>query len=432
MLRYLGNLWVTLGAKRATPQACRHIRGESEASTITTVSAPDKRNPVQSNSTPNRCIAAAASSPDSLEPLSTTSLLFRRMPLFSGHNRSASSTSAQQNAQHPSQGAATGLFQAAQALGSIGAPTGNLRTATSGTTTAGTDALYSPSSIIQNQSTGSQSAQSPNHTLAQANPASNTKTSSPATRDAQQFETPRRPPVYSRQSDELHLTESSNTAQRGPASPRDYLVAGPPKINLEQSTPETSKYQSGNTLPGALQSGGTNRAPPISLNTAHVVPTVPSTMSQDPFATPIRSANQNLSHNYSRSSPSTGYDGQNYTPYSSTPGGSELPQYQTPNTSKYAPGQQRTVSNTPLGLADIRPRADSNLSESLPGANPYSYDGANAVPTNSNYLAPWAIYAFDWCKWPAHNNDAGKVAVGSYLEDGHNFVSHVEHRHGLC
>jgi WD repeat-containing protein 68 len=58
----------------------------------------------------------------------------------------------------------------------------------------------------------------------------------------------------------------------------------------------------------------------------------------------------------------------------------------------------------------------------LPGANPYSYDGANAVPTNSNYLAPWAIYAFDWCKWPAQNHDAGKVAVGSYLEDGHNFV----------
>ena len=93
---------------------------------------------------------------------------------------------------------------------------------------------------------------------------------------------------------------------------------------------------------------------------------------------------------------------------------------------KYVPGQQRNVSNTPLGLADIRPRADSNLAEGLPGANPYSYDGATSQPTNSNYLAPWAIYAFDWCKWPAHNSDAGKVAVGSYLEDGHNFVSSQE------
>ncbi|ERS97833.1 WD repeat-containing protein 68 [Sporothrix schenckii 1099-18] len=79
------------------------------------------------------------------------------------------------------------------------------------------------------------------------------------------------------------------------------------------------------------------------------------------------------------------------------------------------PGGSR---NTPLGLADIRPRADSSLSDGFPGG----YDQANAQPGSSNYLAPWALYAFDWCKWPSTGNGAGKLAIGSYLEDGHNFI----------
>lgn len=79
------------------------------------------------------------------------------------------------------------------------------------------------------------------------------------------------------------------------------------------------------------------------------------------------------------------------------------------------PGGSR---NTPLGLADIRPRADSSLSDGFPGG----YDQANSQPGTSNYLAPWALYAFDWCKWPSTGNGAGKLAIGSYLEDGHNFI----------
>jgi len=79
------------------------------------------------------------------------------------------------------------------------------------------------------------------------------------------------------------------------------------------------------------------------------------------------------------------------------------------------PGGSR---NTPLGLADIRPRADSSLSDGIPG----SYDLPNSQPGTSSYLAPWALYAFDWCKWPSQGNGAGKLAIGSYLEDGHNFV----------
>lgn len=79
------------------------------------------------------------------------------------------------------------------------------------------------------------------------------------------------------------------------------------------------------------------------------------------------------------------------------------------------PGGSR---NTPLGLADIRPRADSSLSDGFPGG----YDQSSSQPGTSNYLAPWALYAFDWCKWPSTGNSTGKLAIGSYLEDGHNFV----------
>jgi DDB1- and CUL4-associated factor 7 len=173
-------------------------------------------------------------------------------------------------------------------------------------------------------------------------------------------------------------------------------------------------------VPGSLQAGGSSRPAPPSIITAPNLPTISQSMSQDQYTTPSRTNTLSLSHNYSRSSPA-GYDGQGYVPFSTTPSGSE--QFPSPTGQKYIPqAQQRNVSNTPLGLSDIRPRADSSMSDGVPGANPYSYDGANSVPTNSNYLAPWAIYAFDWCKWPAQNNDAGKVAVGSYLEDGHNFV----------
>ncbi|KAM7223560.1 WD40-repeat-containing domain protein [Rhypophila decipiens] len=94
----------------------------------------------------------------------------------------------------------------------------------------------------------------------------------------------------------------------------------------------------------------------------------------------------------------------------------------SPTDNKYGPSssQQRNISNTPLGLADIRPRADSNLSDGLPGTPAYEF--ANAQPRTSSYMAPWALYAFDWCKWQPQGNGAGKVAIGSYLEDGHNFI----------
>ncbi|KAM3083945.1 hypothetical protein ACMFMG_001945 [Clarireedia jacksonii] len=299
------------------------------------------------------------------------------MPFDSFHIHSHSHSSSQQNVAHG--GAAAGIIQAAQNLGSFGLP-----------------ALSSAAG----QSTPATTTHASNSTM--------TSTSNNATMNQlQPYETPRR----MRHPDEAQTNMAS---QRGPLSPRDY-GQGVPRIKPEEVTPEPAQYPNTAQLPGPLQPG---RPSAISTNTAPSVPTMP----HDQYSTPSRTSNMGLSHNYTRSSPA-GFDSQGYGQFqATTPGGTEQSQFSTPS-QKYTPQpSQRTVSNTPLGLADIRPRGDSGLSDGLPGANPYSYDGASATPTNSNYLAPWALYAFDWCKWPAQNNEAGKVAIGSYLEDGHNFI----------
>lgn len=111
---------------------------------------------------------------------------------------------------------------------------------------------------------------------------------------------------------------------------------------------------------------------------------------------------------------------QKYTAYSNTP--EQSSKYANTPAQKYYPSGG--ASQSPLGLADIRPRANSTMEQEGGISHGNAMIGEqNKVPTNSNYLAPWSIYAFDWCKWTVPGgNSAGKMAVGSYLEDNHNFV----------
>ncbi|KAJ4291457.1 hypothetical protein N0V88_006053 [Collariella sp. IMI 366227] len=223
-----------------------------------------------------------------------------------------------------------------------------------------------------------------------------------------QYQPPRRTNTFSSQHDELHM--SSGMAHQGQQmSPREYSAA-PPHIKLDQASPSLSQlpsYQGSAQVPNALQPGGLTSDYP---SHQHQTQGKPNSMS--------------LSHSYSRSSPSAHYEGgSSYIPYTpTTPGGSAAAsQYMSPTDSKYNPSNsQRNVSNTPLGLADIRPRADSTLSDGLPGTP--GHEAANTQSRTSNYMAPWALYAFDWCKWAPQGNSAGKLAIGSYLEDGHNFI----------
>ena len=205
-------------------------------------------------------------------------------------------------------------------------------------------------------------------------------------------------------------------------SPQDFA----PQITLDQPPPSSAHshpYQPASSVPNILQPGlsASSRPPAVSVNTAPALPTQQDTPNKPSL---------NMAHSYSRSSPAAGYDNPGYHPYTpTTPGGgaggsssqfmspSDIPKYGVPPTG-------RTVSNTPLGLADIRPRADSSMSEGgAPGT--LGYDLANVQPGTSNHMAPWPMYAFDWCKWRPQGNGAGKLAVGSYLEDGHNFVSTI-------
>jgi WD repeat-containing protein 68 len=255
----------------------------------------------------------------------------------------------------------------------------------------------------------------------------------------QPYGAPRRTGTYGTAHDELHM--SPTASQQAQISSRDFTTAPGPQIKLDQavSQPVTpgSHYSQGNSnsvVPNVLQpAGGLGATRPhvMSANTAPTLPTMPGGLPQQQspadYSSPSKPPSLNVSsHGYSRSSPAAPYESPSgYTSYTpTTPGGSIAGPSQlmsTPDSKHGAPGSQRNISNTPLGLADIRPRADSSLSDGAPGTQGYEF--ANAQPSPSNYLAPWALYAFDWCKWAPTGTGAGKVAIGSYLEDGHNFVS---------
>lgn len=219
-----------------------------------------------------------------------------------------------------------------------------------------------------------------------------------------------------------HLQGSSQYSQHGQMSPRDYSTSSAgPHIKLDQAANNPASYHGTPSVPSVLQPGGALARPgPVGTNTAPTLPTM-----QADYQTPAKPS-LNLSHGYSRSSPATAYDAPNpaFSPYTpTTPSGTTASssQFMSPGDRGYnVPGSQRNTSHTPLGLADIRPRADSSLSDGMPSG--LDFAAQNPLPGTSNYMAPWATYAFDWCKWTPQGNSAGKVAIGSYLEDGHNFV----------
>jgi WD repeat-containing protein 68 len=312
-------------------------------------------------------------------------------------------------------------------LGSIGAPTGNLRVATSGTTSAGTDSLFPGSG----NAPGLSGQPAP---PVMAGPGVPNPAPSSAAQNPQHFESPRRAQSY-RQGDELHIPSMSQhgshqqpiSGQQMYHSPQEYSTGGVPGINLQQATSQGAQYSnasSGSTLPSTLQPGGLSSGRPGALSTNTAPPTMHQLATQQQQQYPPSRSGTFNNHSHSRSSPS-GFDNQKYV---STPSSLDSPKYM-PHKYTAFHGQQSPAPNSapagaPLGLADIRPRTDTGTSDPGANLNPYSYDGNPALPTNSNYLAPWAIYAFDWCKWPVQQQaaGAGKVAVGSYLEDGHNFV----------
>lgn len=293
-----------------------------------------------------------------------------------------------------------GMVQAAQTLEVVGAP------AAAGPTSSSTaDALLLPADSSAALSARRNAAQ------AMSNPPP--------------FDSPRR--AFGRQPEELHIPVSSSAPRQQPhhqfAAPPDAPSGSNPSsssITAPQSNPQHAQYapsSSSNTLPGALQPGSTSRALPSSTGAASsALPTLPqlsTQSSQQPSTSRTVPIN---SHGNSRSSP-PGYDQSKYKQYGNT---AENSKYVSPPSTGYQPNTPQGAKYSPLGLADIRPHADLADLTMSPG----SRNGEPQVPTNSNYLAPWPIYAVDWSKWPMATNGpfARKIAIGSYLEDNHNYV----------
>jgi WD repeat-containing protein 68 len=331
-----------------------------------------------------------------------------------------------ENANISQPGAASGIYQVAHALGSIAAPTGNLRTATSGTTLAGTDVLLSPNSAAASQYASGQSV--PSTTSALPPPPGHSQQQPSPHGSYSQFETPQRANTIGRRAEDaqpLPVLQIMSGPQHTYSSPTDYHA---PNINLQQA-PSQGTYNNpptSNSVPGSLQPGGAGRPPPP--QSAYTAPTtVPQTAhintNAQQYTLPTRSNTMNASHNYSRSSPA-GLE-QKYVPFNNNPESQKYPQTPQQQPQKFFSPQTPGggPANSPLVLEQIRPRANSSMNEEGMSGTTLSGDHVERQSTNSNYMSPWAMFAFDWCKYPVpHGNSAGKMAVGSYLEDTHNFV----------
>jgi WD repeat-containing protein 68 len=182
-----------------------------------------------------------------------------------------------QHSQSSQHGAAQGLFEAAQTLGSIGAPTGNLRTATLGTTAAGTDAFLPSNS---NAGGGLQ------HSRTSALPLANVL--QPAPNNYTTYDGPRRSNTIGRMAD--HSSYQQPPHLQEPPSQGGTLYSNPP--------PQAS------SVPGSLQPGGAGQGRPAPLPSAYTAPTgVPQiNTNASQYSLPTRS-NTMHSHSHSRSSP---------------------------------------------------------------------------------------------------------------------------------
>ncbi|KAL9623081.1 MAG: hypothetical protein Q9160_002595 [Pyrenula sp. 1 TL-2023] len=220
--------------------------------------------------------------------------------------------------------------------------------------------------------------------------------------------------------EELHLPTPpsimSDVHQYQRSNP--YMSNDPLNIQVQQATPQ---HADGSALPGSLQPGQYGRPGPPSANTTPgSIPTLPQISTQlQESTTPARPMMQNHSHSYSRSSPA-GLDQPKYKPFSTTPSAS---QFSSPNPG-YLPQTPQTSAYSPLGLEDVRAQGLSGFGDGPASPSVYPFNGELQFPTTSNYVAPWPIYALDWCKWPlrSHGSGQGKIAIGSYLEDNHNYI----------
>ena len=344
---------------------------------------------------------------------------------------------------------ATGLFQSANALSSVGQPNAR-RPSNNRTTSAGTDLLNTPDAY-PSPSYGSgggkvNNTREPSHTAMSSDPLA----SASAAAAEPHTTTPRRQHSHRASYDLRSLpsnapplnyqytpTHQQSQQQSYQPSPNKYSSQPPPSFNLHQASPNTlpqpaNTVPSSANLPSSLQVQTGARAPASSAYTASGAGASNSNMQPHHIQTNAQAytsqppSRQGTSHSHSLSSPA-GMDGlsstgQKYIPFNQTP--TQTPSSSNPKAYNALSSGTPAVgpSHSPLNLTDIRSRTISDANEPAMGTNMlFNYPD---TASNSNYLAPFPTYAFDWCKWPVQGggSSAGKMAVGSYLEDPHNFI----------
>lgn len=95
-------------------------------------------------------------------------------------------------------------------------------------------------------------------------------------------------------------------------------------------------------------------------------------------------------------------------------------------TSKYTPSASMQSSSSATGERKYN-HPNSLPSYSSPTVSHLDPYAGTVGSANGRYLAPWGIFAVDWCKWPVAPGGNGlggygRVAIGSYSEDSHNCV----------
>ncbi|CCX30280.1 WD40-repeat-containing domain protein [Pyronema domesticum] len=56
--------------------------------------------------------------------------------------------------------------------------------------------------------------------------------------------------------------------------------------------------------------------------------------------------------------------------------------------------------------------------------------GSLGAVSPGKWMCPYGLYAIDWCKWNPTSGGSGRLAVGSYAEDSHNYIQVLDTRPG--
>ncbi|KAA8903607.1 WD40-repeat-containing domain protein [Sphaerosporella brunnea] len=220
-----------------------------------------------------------------------------------------------------------------------------------------------------------------------------------------------RPPQQQQQQQQQQPRQSQELYQ----SPVDIQRPGDQKLQLSDSRQSYTAYHATNP------SSNTGARPQIS-NSSTAPGAVPQASQQQQQQRPSMHRtntggnNSGYSSNPSLATGDVGGSRKHTHPGALTP---------THPTSQHTPSHLHSAANhlSGLGLTGL-----SNSSNSM-----RDREEAVGATAPGKWMCGYGLYAIDWCKWPPStggNSGYGRVAVGSYTEDSHNYIQVLDTRPG--